>query len=202
MANEELSLATNTDATSGIGTTPGGTQDGIGTSPGTKPGIGTTPVNDGQARAEANHRAKAAAAFTCEINGQLVPLVSFAHSVDDPKGDEGGDRTAEKAEASSGSSQHNESTMGHNYVTELTLVTFVTPDDNTFSDAAHAIANKGQNLRYTITITEMAKDKSVIKTFVYENALLTSVKFPAVDSAGGEMLTRTSRWKPEILTVS
>ena len=228
MANEKRSLATSTDKTTagigtspdrtvegigtspgpkpGIGTTPGGTLEGIGTSPDQKPGIGTTPVNDGQAQADAMHDRNKARAFKCEINGQVVPLVSFSHTLTDPKGSvesySGGDITGEKAEASSGASQHNESTMGHNYVTELTLVTFVTPDDNTFSDAANAVANQGKNERYTITITEMAKDKSVIKTFVYDNSLLTRMDFPAVDAAGGGMLKRNSSWKPEILTVS
>jgi len=131
-------------------------------------------------------------AFKCEINGQFVPILSYS----------GGDINDDKDEASSGASQQNESTMGHNYITELTLVTFITPDDNTFSDAANAVANQGKNERYTITITAMAKDKSVIKTFVYDNCLLTSCDFPAVDAAGGEMLKRTSTWKPEILTVS
>lgn len=107
-----------------------------------------------------------AKAFKVEINGNFVPCVTYS----------GGDITGEKAEASSGASQHNESTMGHNYITELSLVTFVTPDDNTFSDAANAVANQGKNERYTITITEMAKDKSVIKTFVYDNCLLTDRK--------------------------
>lgn len=134
----------------------------------------------------------AAAEFKCDINGNFVPIVSYS----------GGELADEKAEGTSGCSQYNESTMGHGYVTELTLVTFVTPDDNTFSDAARAVANQGKDRRFTITITELAKDKSVIKTFVYDNCLLTSCDFPAVDASGGELLKRTTTWKPEILTVS
>lgn len=132
-----------------------------------------------------------AKAFKVEVNGNFVPCISYS----------GGDLTGEKAEASSGSSQHNESTMGHNYITELTLVSFITPDDNTFSDAANAVANQGKNERYTITITEMAKDKSVIKDLVYDDCLLTSMDFPAVDAAGGEMLKRTTTFRPTRLTV-
>ena len=64
------------------------------------------------------------------------------------------------------------------------------------------IANQGKNERFYMTITEMAKDKSVIKTFVYDNCLLTSMDFPSVDAAGGEMLKRNTTWKPEILTVN
>lgn len=226
MPNQELSLSTSTETTQdgigtsprqkpGIGTTPGGAQDGIGTSPRQKPGIGTSPGgtqdgigtspghppepgkdaapdNNGQAISDAMHDLKAAKAFACEINGVPVPIVSYS----------GGDLTGEKAEASSGSSQHNESTMGHNYITELTLVTFVTPDDNTFADAAKAIAVDGKNERFTIVITEMAKAKSTVKTFVFDNCLLTSMNFPSVSSHGIELLKRTSTWKPEILTVS
>ncbi len=133
-----------------------------------------------------------AKAFKCEINGQFLPVKSYS----------GGDLTGEKAEASSGSSQHNESTMGHNYVTELTLVSYITPTNMALSDAANAVANQGKNERYTITITEMAKDKSVVKTFVYDNCLLTGMDFPTVDASSGEILCRTTTWKPEILTVS
>ncbi len=129
--------------------------------------------------------------FKVEVNGNFTPCVSYS----------GGDLTGEKAEASSGSSQTNESTMGLNTITELTLVSFVTPDDNTISDAA-ALLSTYPGGRYTITITEMAKDKSTVRTFVYGNCLLTSMDFPSVDAAGGEMLKRTSTWKPEILTVS
>ncbi|NVM29615.1 MAG: hypothetical protein HWN65_12305 [Candidatus Helarchaeota archaeon] len=47
-------------------------------------------------------------AFRVEIKGQFLPIKSYS----------GGDLTAEKAEASSGKSQHAESTMGHNYLAE------------------------------------------------------------------------------------
>ena len=131
-------------------------------------------------------------AFKVEINGQFLPIKSYS----------GGDLTAEKAEASSGSSQHNESTIGHNYITELTLVAFMTPTFKVLSDAADAIANKGKNERYTITVTELAKDRSPIKTFTYENCLLTSYDFPRFDAYGGEILCETATFKPTILNVS
>jgi len=131
-------------------------------------------------------------AFKVEINGQFVPVKSFS----------GGDLTAEKAEASSGASQHNETTMGHNYITELTLVAYITPDCKVLSDAAKMVANQGKNERFTITITEMAKDKSVIKTFVYDQCLITSLDFPTMDAHGGEILCETATFKPTILTVS
>ncbi len=131
-------------------------------------------------------------AFKVEINGQFIPIKSYS----------GGDVTAEKAEASSGTSQHNESTMGHNYITELTLVNFITPTCMTLSDAADAVANKGKNERFTITITEMAKDKSVVKTHVYDDCLLTSMDFAPVDASSGDLATRTTTWKPTRLTVT
>lgn len=50
-------------------------------------------------------------AFRVEIQGQFLPIKSYS----------GGDLTAEKAEASSGSSQHNQPTMGHNYISDTAL---------------------------------------------------------------------------------
>jgi hypothetical protein len=132
-----------------------------------------------------------AKAFKVEINGRFLPI----------KGYSGGDLTAEKAEASSGASQQNESTIGHNYITELTLVAFMTPDQNILTDAMNAVANKGQNERFTITITELAKDKSVIKTFVYDQCLITSLDYPNFDAHGGEILCTTATFKPTIVSV-
>jgi hypothetical protein len=131
-------------------------------------------------------------AFKVEINGQFLPIKSYS----------GGDLTAEKAEASSGASQHNESTMGHNYITDLTIVAYVTPNQKILADAMNEVANQGKNERFTITITEMAKDKSVVKTFVYDQCLITSLDFPTMDAHGGEILCETATFKPTILTVS
>jgi phage tail-like protein len=131
-------------------------------------------------------------AFKVEINGQFLPIKSYS----------GGDLTAEKAEASSGSSQHNESTIGHNYITDLTIVAYVTPDCKVLTDAMNAVANQGKNERYTITITELAKDKSVVKTFVYDQCLITSLDYPTMDAHGGEILCETATFKPTILEVS
>ena len=130
--------------------------------------------------------------FTVEVNGQFLPIKSYS----------GGDLTGEKAEASSGSSQYDKSTMGHSYITELTLVVYLTPNQNVLADLANEVANLGKNSRATITITEKAKDKSVVKTFVYDQCLLTSLDFPTIDPSGGELLCETATIKPTILTVS
>ena len=100
------------------------------------------------------------------------------------------------------SSLHNESTIGHNSLGELTIVAYVTPSCKVFTDAANAVANQGKNERFTITITELAKDKSVVKTFVYDQCLLTSLDFPTMDAHGGEILCETATFKPTILSVS
>lgn len=131
-------------------------------------------------------------AFKVEINGQFLPIKSYS----------GGDPVAEKAAASSGSSKHNESTIGHNSISELTLQAYITPNQKILSDAADAVANKGLNERYTITITEMAKDKSTVKTFVYGDCLLTSLDFPTMNAEGGEILCQTATFKPERVEVS
>ncbi len=133
-----------------------------------------------------------AAGFNVEIDGKYLAVKSYS----------GGDLTGEKAEASSGSSQHNESTMGHNYITELTLVAYITPTDKVLSDIAHEIANLGTQRRATIIITELAKDKTAVKTFVYDQCLMTSLDFPTLDAHGGEILCQTATFKPTILTVS
>ena len=121
-------------------------------------------------------------AFKCEINGQFAPIKSYS----------GGDLQAEKAEASSGSSQHNESTMGHNAINELTIVAYITPTYKGLTDGMAAVANQGKNERFTITITELAKDGSTVKTFVYDQCLMTSLDFPTMDANGGEILCETA----------
>lgn len=131
-------------------------------------------------------------AFKVEINGQFLPIKSYS----------GGDPIAEKAEASSGSSQHNESTVGHNSLSDLKIVAYITPNQKILSDAVHAVVNQGKNERFTIAITELAKDKSVVKTFVYEDCLLTSLDFPTLSAHGGEILCETATFKPTRLTVS
>jgi len=131
-------------------------------------------------------------AFKVEINGQFLPIKSYS----------GGDPQAEKAEASTGASQHNESTMGHNFISELTLVAYVVPKKKVLTDAVHKVANQGKNERFTITITEMAKDKSVVKTFVYDQCLLTSLDYPMMSAHSGAILTERATFKPQILTVS
>jgi hypothetical protein len=133
-----------------------------------------------------------AKAFKCEVDGQFLPIQSFS----------GGNPTAEKATTSSGASKHNESTMGHNSISELTVLAYVTPDCKIVSNAAHSVVNRRVNQRYTITITEMAKDKSVIKTKTYKNCLFTSLDYPTVTAGSGEILVAKATFKPEVLQVS
>jgi len=130
-------------------------------------------------------------AFKVEINGQYVPVKSYS----------GGDLTAEKAEASTGGAIHEQSTIGHNYISEITLTAYITPNQKVLSDVANMVANQGKNERFTITITELAKDKSPVKTFVYDDCMFTSLDFPNFDSDGGEILCQTATFKPQILSV-
>jgi hypothetical protein len=48
----------------------------------------------------------------------------------------------------------------------------------------------------------MAKDKSVVKTFVYDQCLLTSLDYPTLSAHGGEILCETATFKPQKLDVS
>ena len=130
-------------------------------------------------------------AFTVEINGEFVPANSFS----------GGDLQAETAEASSGSSQHNESTMGHNYITNLTLESFFTPDSHTIQHLVMEwIEETGGPV--DVTITELAKDKSVVKTYLYSDCVPVSYVPPRVAADGGEILKHELTLKPGRLEVS
>ena len=170
-------------------------------------------------------------AFRVEVDGVFLPIKSYS----------GGDITGEKAEASSGGSQHNESTLGnattvsldrltdstlsdaeinlakgrgnvkggygetvlgHNVIKPIRVRAYVTPDSKVLTDAADLICNKGQNHRFTITIYELAKDMSIIKTHTYGNCIFVSLDYPRVDADGGEILVETAVFQPETLEVA
>ena len=130
-------------------------------------------------------------AFNVEINGVFIPVVSYS----------GGDLQAEKAEATSGSSQHNESTMGHNYITNLTLESFFTADSHMIQDLVMGwIQESGGPI--DVAITELAKDKSVAKTYVYSDCIPVSYVPPRVAANAGEILKHELTLKPARLEVS
>ena len=132
-----------------------------------------------------------AKAFTVEIDGNFVPVVSFS----------GGDLQAEEADASSGSSQHNESTMGHNYITDLTLEVFFTPDSHAIPELVMGwIQESGEPV--DVAITELAKDKSVVKTYVYSDCVPVSYVPPRVAANASGMLKHQLTLKPARLEVS
>jgi hypothetical protein len=131
--------------------------------------------------------------FTVEINGQFIPTQSYS----------GGNLQAETAEASSGSSQHNESTMGHNYITELTLTAFFTSNTQERvipNLVMEWIQETGEPV--DVTITELAKDKSVVKTYLYLDCVPVSYVPPRVAANAGEMLKHQLTLKPVRLEVS
>ena len=122
--------------------------------------------------------------FEVSIDGQYLPIKSYS----------GGYLASEEADASTGSSQTKSSTsaatttgdnkgdkdqpkIGHNYITELTLVAYIVPGQTVLTDMAHDVAVLGKSRRGTVTITEMAKDKSSSRTFVYDQCLMTSLSF-------------------------
>ena len=130
-------------------------------------------------------------AFKVEINGQFIPIVSVS----------GGDLHAETAEASSGSSQHNESTMGHNYITNLTLESFFTSDSHVIQHLVMEwIEESGGPV--DVAITELAKDESVVKTYLYSNCVPVAYVPPRVAADAGEILKHELTLKPGRLEVS
>ena len=79
----------------------------------------------------------------------------------------------------------------------LRLQLAVTDGDNTVGNIASAVANQGKNERRTITITEMAKDKVVLKTHVYSQSMLMGLDFPSASSRGKpELLVETATFLP------
>ena len=126
-------------------------------------------------------------AFKVEINGQFLPIKSYT----------GGDPVAEQAPGAQ------QSGTGQIDLTPLTLVAIMTPDQKILGDAAHKVANLGKNERYTITITEMAKDKSVVKTFVYGDCLLASLDFPALNARArkNDYAIETATFRPQTIQV-
>ncbi|MCP4602736.1 MAG: hypothetical protein GY847_19845 [Proteobacteria bacterium] len=126
-------------------------------------------------------------ALKVEINGQYLPVKSY----------KGGEPVRERSSRRTKSKQ----SSGPISVSELTIQAYVTPNQKILSDAADQVVNKGQNKLFTITIFELAKDKSVVKTFVYNNCLLTSLDYPTLSAQGGEILCQTATFKPETLQV-
>jgi hypothetical protein len=74
----------------------------------------------------------------------------------------GGELVVEESEASSGSSQHNESTMGHNSVNELVIEVPSGLDEGILSELMHRVASQGDDLSAEIRIVARGKDGSVI----------------------------------------
>jgi len=131
-------------------------------------------------------------AFKVEITGGgFLPIRSYS----------GGDPASGKAEASAGASKSGEASP-RGSVSELKLEAYITANNKVLATAAHRVANLGAHERFTITITELAKDKSVVKTFTFVDCLFTSLDFPKVSSHGGEILTETATFKPERIEVS
>jgi hypothetical protein len=121
--------------------------------------------------------------FKVEINGQYLPIKSYS----------GGDPVS----TSTDSSDQISSTIGHIATfSELTLVAYVTSDQKILADAMAQVVNEGKNARFQITVTEMAKDKSVVKTFVYDECLMTSLDFPRMDSHSSEVLLEVATFQP------
>lgn len=116
----------------------------------------------------------AVANVTAEINGATVPVACVKHGT---------------------------TTMGHNSVSELTLVAYYTPSHKALSEGMNKMMDEWRHQANTITITEKAKDGTPIKTFVYDQCLLTSLDYPNMDSHSGEVLCMTCYPTPSIVTL-
>ena len=92
-------------------------------------------------------------AFKVEINGQFLPIKSYS----------GGDLTAEKAEASSGSSKQSESTMGHNYIAEAigAKVVALNQAGVAFEAIKKVVANINNSFQFTKKFMRMPIPKLV-----------------------------------------
>ena len=102
-----------------------------------------------------------------EVDGTVVELINVMTA--------GGMPEAEMAEASSGSSQQSESTMGHAYVTDLELEVPVGHDSGILGQLMHAVVNQGQDVSAAIRITVEARDGSMEQESLYETCRLRSL---------------------------
>jgi hypothetical protein len=126
---------------------------------------------------------ESARTFTCEING--TPVLAVAASGGSPD------------ESSQG-----EGTSGQLSIDEVTITNYVRPDVRVWQESVQKLLRGEAKPRFTIVICVLDRHGECVRKLVYENCLLTSLDFPRIDSAGGELLVETSTWKPETLTVS
>jgi hypothetical protein len=131
--------------------------------------------------------------FTVEIAGHgFLPI----------KEKRGGKPEGEQADVTHGLSKHAEATAGHSTISELELVAFVTPNQKHFADIAKKVAIAGEQYRVNITVTELAKNKTPVKTFNYFDCLITSYDYAKFEAGSGELMTETATFKPTRLEVS
>ena len=93
----------------------------------------------------------------------------------------GGVPEIEEVEATSGSSQQNESTMGHAFVTDLVLEVPAGLDGGILGDLMNAVANDGHDKTANIRITVHAKDGSLEQDSLYETCRLRALDLGSFD---------------------
>lgn len=131
--------------------------------------------------------------FTVEIaNYGFLPI----------KEKRGGERQCERVDVTHGKSKHGEASTGHVTWSELELVAYATPGQKHFADIMHKVAIQGQQERVNITVTELAKDKTPVKTITYFDCLIRSLDFARVQAGSGELLTETATFLPQRAEVS
>lgn len=134
-----------------------------------------------------------AKAFTVEIVGHgMLPI----------KRKSGGEKRAEKVNVTHGESKHGEETVGHCEVSEIELEAYVTPDQKHFLDIAKKALVDGENYRVDITVTELAKNKSVIKQYTYHDCLLVKLDLPRLQASSNDLITEVAAFKPQRITVT
>ncbi|MCO4764337.1 MAG: hypothetical protein KC502_22695 [Myxococcales bacterium] len=94
--------------------------------------------------------------FTLEVSGVAVPAANITGGelISDGKG-------------------------GEPRFRDLHVQIYAADQNNALSAAAERVVNGGKNERFTITITELAKDKSSVTTTKYTGCLLRALKFPS-----------------------
>jgi hypothetical protein len=82
----------------------------------------------------------------------------------------------------------------------IRLVNCMAPNETVLAAAAHQVANRGQNERFTITAKQLDKKGKVTATRVFDQCLITSLDWPLLGTRNRGTPTRIATFWPTIMT--
>ena len=147
------------------------------------PGEFTLPSEDGRS-----------VVIEIDVDGRVVELGTARFA--------GGEPVVEESEASSGSSQYNESTMGLNSVNELVIEVPSGLDEGILSELMHTVAYHGQDQSAEIRVVFRDPDNSGVSVeYLYGTCRLVSLELGSfhIDRLG-EIPMLKATFRPEQLS--